>query len=232
MKKYRRASVFSRNMREMIASQKFKPILLTVATSLCIGMILGFIVLQMVTEEPQQEAENVQAKTLTNQDAKEEQVELPEITTFVHQGGVFAKQENAAEYAKQLEQRNIAHIIREEAEQYYVWMNLANSEEQANELINQMDKQGMDVYVKAWEIPDAIVEIGSDEGNWLRSFHDLLVSSLTSNAIDEQKWRAVIDSNPDEQAELQQIILGENQTKEQQLLDIVAYYEKSLKELK
>jgi|SRR5690625_327737 len=242
MKNYRKTSMLKQNVKTITSHRQFKPILYTVTASLCIGMLFGFIVLQMVGQEDEQKAENIEATTLTTKNHTENnnnnnEVDLDTITAFVHQGGVFSTAENAAEYGKQLEQANIPFITREEDGQHYIWLNIASSEQEAQQLATKMDEQEIDVFIKAWELPAQTVTIDDDATEWLVLFHDLLSTSLQTTSIEEKEWQALIedDALPEElsewQATIQQIVFEEDDSDEQILLHSFVFYENVLKEL-
>src|SRR5690625_1602369 len=142
MKKNRNQFPFRRRIRKVTAHRQFKPLLLTVGASIFIGVTFGFIVLQMVNQEEEQDVENVQATALSVEETTENTIDLPAITVFVHQGGVITNVENAEQYSKELQQAKVPFIQRESDEQYFIWMNIANSEQEAKSLAEKWTSKG------------------------------------------------------------------------------------------
>ena len=237
MKKNRNQFPFRRRIRKVTAHRQFKPLLLTVGASIFIGVTFGFIVLQMVNQEEEQDVENVQATALSVEETAENTIDLPAITVFVHQGGVFTNAENAEQYSKELQQAKVPFIQRESDEQYFIWMNIANSEQEAKSLAEKMDKQGIDMFIKEWEVPATTVALDKNTGTWLRSFLDLYDTSLETSTIDAPSWQAILEQDDlpeqlhDWQADLQQLF-EDKQSDDQLLLDVLVHYENLLKDIK
>lgn len=239
MKKHRNQLPIKRKFKVITTHRQFKPLLITVAGSLFIGIIFGLIVLQMVNQDKNQEAENVHATSLSAENTDEStknSIDLSAITVFIHQGGVFSTAENAQEYSKELQQAQIPFIQRENDGQFFIWMNIAETEQQAKSQADEMDKQGIDVFIKKWEVPAAAVELDEKSGKWLQSFQALYNTSLQADSIDINTWQPFIEEKdlPEQleewKVELKQLLAEEQD--DQLLLDILAHYEQLIKDIK
>lgn len=240
MKKYRKLNDFKQNFKKTLSHTQFKRMIVTVGAALCIGFIFGFIVLQMISVEKNQAVTDINTANIKSEKDSEqdsEQTDLEEVSLYIQQAGVFSEKENATKYAISLENEQIPYIIREADEQYFIWMNPTLNEKEAKNLAEKLDKQGITVYVKPWEIPAATLTLETTEREWLQTYRTLLLSSLEENNIKQEEWTPLLEEQLNEkyldwQTSLEDILEQERMPEEQLILEVLAYYEKLTKDVK
>lgn len=229
---------FFRRQLHLLKHEYSKPILITISAALSIGVIFGFLMLQMVHQDEEETTYHVYATSEGSEDEEEQTtINLPGLQLFVHQGGVFSNKENAEQYSKQLTKKNIPFVIKEEDGQYFVWMNVHQTETAAKKHIVEMDKQGMEVYVKEWTIPASTISVTEQAAIWLESFAPVIQTGLEDGAVSQEKVEKLVTmEGMTKQVQAWQSSLEAGITtsssEEQLLLALVHQYEQSLKDIK
>ncbi|HLR52836.1 MAG TPA: SPOR domain-containing protein [Candidatus Avamphibacillus sp.] len=198
------------NMRRIGYVKELKPIIIAVITAIFIGSVLGFILLKMFVNIDNGLANTSNSNPVVHLDANTKdtpkentsKVTLPSIQAFVLQGGVFSAEENAKEFASKYNKKNINTVIWERDNQYYLITGLANSKESANDLADQQEGHGLEVFVKEWESPAIEVQLANNEFEWFQSLHNLLVKSIDGingkDSLPVDGWSALFDENKTE----------------------------------
>lgn len=236
MKKHRKLNVFKQNFKKTLSHTQFKRMIVTIGAALCIGFIFGFIILQMVSIEKNQAVTDINTANMkTEKDS--EQTNLEEVSLYIQQAGVFSEKANATEYATSLENKQIPFIIREADEQYFIWMDPTLNEKEAKKSAKKLDEQGISTYVKSWEIPATTLTLEVSEIEWLQTYQALLLSSLGENSIKQEAWTSLLEEKLNEnyrnwQTSLEDIFNQESVSEKQLILEVLAHYEKIIKDVK
>lgn len=176
------------------AIRPFKSVIIAVITALLVGLILGIFLLKVFanmdnglthqgTNNP---VVNLDTTTKETPEDSSNEVTLPAVQASIVQGGIFTEESNAQELVADYEAKGVASMIWQEDEQYYVITGLSSSVETANQLAEQQEEQGVEVYVKEWDSAEVEVNLTSGEEKWLSSFHQLLTESMDNATAGEQ----------------------------------------------
>src|SRR5690625_4907360 len=178
-----------------------KRLLITICFSLFIGIIFGLITLKMLKQEDIEHGNTLQTGTeVQREDRTEEKMkEFEPINIFVIQGGVFSEEENAKSRIKQFEKLHFPAISWERDGTYYIFSGMYTSEEKAKQFVKEMDAQGLEVYVKEWDINVGKQMVTEMDYNWIQTFVDIWYQSLKSLDISndrlDEEWNNLIDSS-------------------------------------
>lgn len=237
MKKNSKKPILKQGVSNVFFHKRFKPLLWTIITSLCVGVFLGYFVLKMVTED-YSATEHTVAMNQQDENKTKSKIELPGFSLFVLQGGVFAKAENATSFKKQIKKSELNAGIREEDNNQYVWLFVAKNDTTAKQQKKKVETQEVDTILKKWDIPESTVMLTEVESKWLQLFIDTLSEAVQSENIDKPKLQQLVNQdNPIPSftswyEELQTIVLQEDVTSEQLMLELLIHYEKFIKESK
>lgn len=197
-------------------TNRIRPMIVASGSAVLIGVILGFIMLNMFTqlgEHPNQQGSHVDAIGLANdsngKEASDLQISETEKVTstieaingFVLQAGVFSTRENAESWATNYEEHGFSTVIWERDQQFFLLIGFAQTEEQASELVAELEQYQLEVFVKAWATPDMEIQATELEIEWLSSLNslwkDLIVSASAQGSIDTQEWKNLLVNIPD-----------------------------------
>jgi len=183
------------------------PFLAATFIAICIGLFLGFMMLNMFAQKEDVANGNDQQTLATSKDAEtNERSENKKTTTlklmkaFVIQLGVFSEQKNADTWAKTYEQAGVPSTIFQRDNQYYLFTGVANSEERAKEFAEKLSKQDIEVYVKEWVTNEKEIELTDEENKWIQLFQEQWLATLSSLSKQEgillNDWKKLIENYP------------------------------------
>lgn len=149
-----------------------KPVLLTIASALGVGTLLGIIMLRMFgtidPEVPTNGSAAVPAEIETaNEESSNAEVALEPVNAFVLQAGVFSGRENASEWAETYKEAGVSTILWEKDNQFYLLAGMAQDKEGATQLRDEMTKDGLEFYVKEWSTGAGTLHVSEDNKAWL-----------------------------------------------------------------
>lgn len=149
-----------------------KKIIFAVCSSLFIGTIFGIIILQMSKQEEPNDTTLLNISTNGNQEQEEEKQikQLDAIYLYVVQAGVFSEKENAEQWGTKYKNLRFPAFSWQRNNEYYVLTGIASTEQIASQYAKEMDSQGLDVYVKEWEISEVKQQVTEVDYQLLHSF--------------------------------------------------------------
>lgn len=172
-------------------SKRGKQLLFSLFASFFIGTMLGTFTLHMSKQDEKSYT------TMLNTTVAEVQDDttlknIDSIQVYVVQGGMFDKKENATELSKSLENKSVPILNWQRDETYYLFLGIANTLEEADKLAAKRKQDGLDVYVKEWEVGGATHTISETDHNWLLLFIEQwkksLDTSVKGNGIRIKEW--------------------------------------------
>lgn len=238
MRRDKRVTTFFNRLFHRLRNEYSKPLIITITAALSIGVLFGFIMLQMIQDEEEESTYYVHAKTEVEKEQQEQtSIDLPEVQLFVHQGGVFSDEANTKTFVQKLAEEQIPFIIKEADGQFFVWMNIYETEETANKQTDKMDKQGVDTFVKEWHIPASTVYVDEETATWLKAFLPVVEQASESSTMKQEALadlltiEGVSKQVQSWQNHIEQDVV-DHDSEEQQMLEVIALYEKVLKDIK
>lgn len=228
-----------------------KPIILTVFSALFIGSVLGFMMLNLLTNLSNGHNsydQAVKSQTTIKNDQKQSDQEQRQLYTansmsgYVVQVGVFSKKENAEEWIKNYEQAGFLTTLWKKENQYFLFAGIADTTDLANDFASKVKDHNFDAFVKEWQTKEFEIKLTESEYKWLTSFQNLWEEALYSVSREEgikvESWEKLIErpfkdpSNIKQFREELEILFDEgllengNVEKHKFLLEIWRQYEK------
>lgn len=150
------------------------PVLLTISTAAVIGTILGMFILQLfvdIEEETGVTQGEGNTNTISTQPAELIETDLPSLSAYVLQAGMFTEQANAEEWKEYYEALGESAFIWESEEQHYLFIGIYGTEEQASEKLEELQSSEVDVFMKKWETTEgSVTERTTEEIKWIEQF--------------------------------------------------------------
>ncbi|WP_156291201.1 SPOR domain-containing protein [Oceanobacillus salinisoli] len=184
----------------------FKPILIAISSAIAIGLVLSVIMFQVlidvedglanqtVTGMQATNGNQLDEEEVTNQTASDGAVEsssytLEPLQAFVLQAGVFSEKENAEVWADNFSNIGLPSLIWQRGEQYFLLIGLADSKEQAGNIVNDLDTGEYDLFVKEWSTTQGEVDLTEQEQNWLVSFQQTWQENISkTDNLSKDNW--------------------------------------------
>ncbi|WP_284139728.1 MULTISPECIES: SPOR domain-containing protein [unclassified Virgibacillus] len=184
-----------------------KPFLLSAISAVAVGLLLGFIMLNMFGNMGEKPSAVEQPAALTSdsdnksRDSQKKAVNLidasfGEMNAFVLQGGVFSQQENADVVRKQFEKSGYPAISWKKDTNFYVLVGLATTKQEAKTVADSMKENGFETYIKAWQVEEKVLQLTTDEDQWLQSFFEhweQTAASITDDNVSVDNWNALME---------------------------------------
>lgn len=180
-----------------------KPFIFAIISAIVIGSLFGIVMLHLLkgidhnpSDAMSNGLENNEAET--NEKESENKGfthELEFLKAFVIQAGVFSERTNAENFASLHEE--VPTVIWERENQYFLFIGIARTKEQGEELKAEYDDSDLELYVKEWSIEKEHVVEDDEVKEWIYSFQSLWEKTLQS--ISEQDtffvkdWQRLID---------------------------------------
>lgn len=182
-------------------SRKVKPVLISIASAVVIGSLLGVIMLNMfksIDDDNVSVSGNAVSEVKNDSDKDTgASVKLGELTAYVLQAGAFAEEANAIEWGKTYEQAGFQTETWQKDDQYFLLVDIAATKESAMELAAELEQQGFDIYIKEWTTSSSESSFAKEESDWLASFEKHWNTVLSAeDGIEVEGWRALMDSHP------------------------------------
>ncbi len=182
----------------------YKKILMVAFSAIFIGVSMGLIMLQFISqmEQGQNEARTIaqEVPTVTNDNNKEETAsietvpfEVTSFNAFVVQAGVFTTQEKAEASLNILKGNGYGGMIWQRENQYYVFIGYANTKEEAKAFAANHLSALNDIYIgKEWSTPNLNLDINKNLIDDLKIYQKQLLAFLNhptnkENTIDTFK---------------------------------------------
>lgn len=215
-------------------NRRVKQALIALSSSLLIGITFGLIFLSMVKQEEPAMA-NTLHMTTTDDEENTTDVNTYAIESFyfyVVQAGVFSEEENAQALVDELHALSYPAYIWERENQYFVLAGIEQTEERAGTLTDKMKEDGIDVFVKQWDMEVKASQFSEEDIVFLQNFLDLWNETVHPEAdFKMNEWIELTEmSITEEVAGIQNVILSKvanitNQNKEMILLEFMNEYD-------
>ena len=215
-------------------NRRVKQALIALSSSLLIGITFGLIFLSMVKQEEPAMA-NTLHMTTTDDEENTTDVNTYAIESFyfyVVQAGVFSEEENAQALVDELHALSYPAYIWERENQYFVLAGIEQTEERAGTLTDKMKEDGIDVFVKQWDMEAKASQFSEEDIVFLQNFLDLWNETVHPEAdFKMNEWIELTEmSITEEVAGIQNVILSKvanitNQNKEIILLEFMNEYD-------
>lgn len=186
--KSKNQSIFS-SKKSSIRKNKYQfnpSMFFTILFAIVIGTGFGLMMLNLVNAEKGELAG--QTAATTPGEAKEtsvaggaESMELPDIKTFVVQGGVFNSSESAAGKKEAYSSKGIPALIKPVNDQQVLFIGLADSIEDAKQVGKQLEGKGAEVFAKEYIAAGGPLENLSAEEKKVLEISPQLFNQLTSS---------------------------------------------------
>ncbi|TSB46236.1 SPOR domain-containing protein [Alkalicoccobacillus porphyridii] len=162
-------------------------------SAVCIGVSLGVVMLSFFTggvDEPVLQPAVEVGTTVVPEDEP-----VSEFQIFVLQAGAFSTQEAGLQVSETIKQEGYAVIMDDDNETHYLYVGVASSKNQAEQLAAEFKEDGLDVYVKEYVVTKADEE-DSTAFEWLNSAENSLMSVIHATTL------ASLDSSGEENLEV------------------------------
>lgn len=201
----------------------WKPVIIAIISAVCIGGLFGLVMLKVVGTlddygAPQSNASSISDnindgdKTSSKNDSQgESDYQLPEIKSFVIQGGVFEEKASVKEWKESFQDAAFSPVIWPKEDNYYLFVGIAPAKEQANDIVKEINETyGLDVFAKEWKTAGRDLALSEDEQQWISSAVELWNDSL-ENIHDESglpvdDWKKLIENSPDQKSDISSFI--------------------------
>lgn len=192
----------------------FRPIIIASVLAIATGSILGVIMINMFTtiEDNTGAAKGEIAASKVDDKDNEKQLANSETTNsqsvsldawnaYVLQGGVFSDQANAEELASQFNDSGFPSVVWERDNQYFVLLGIAETEDVAKSIADEIGNAGHDVFVKSWQTADKSIDLTDKEQEWIKSFEEEWKNTLQtvheSEGFPKQNWEKLLTDVPE-----------------------------------
>lgn len=202
---------------------KWKPVILAIVSAVCIGGLFGLIMLKVVgtlddygTGQPNASGmpgninEDDKASTI-NDSQGEADHQLPEMTAFVIQGGVFEEESSVNEWKDSFQDAAFSPMVWEDNDDYYLFVGVASTKEQANDLVKDINESfGLDVFAKEWKSDERELTLADDEQQWINSAVELWNDSLKNiheeAGLPVDDWEKLVENSPEQETDINSFI--------------------------
>lgn len=183
----------------------FKPIMIAIFSALLIGSVLGFMMLNLLTQlnDDSDHLEPEVSKTAVSNEQKlsnSEEIQkftLKSMSGQVIQVGVFSKTENANEWIETYKQAGFPTTLWERDGQYFLFAGIAETKEDANKLRTNITSNDFDAFIKEWQTKEYEIELLPVDYEWLTAFQELWHETLHSVSVQEgintNNWHNLIE---------------------------------------
>lgn len=191
-----------------MSRKKYKPVILSVLSAAVIGVFLGFIMLNVIVDLNNNQSEGDMNAPASTADIDDQAVTREKTTAifeslhaYVLQGGVFSDKANANEMVDAFAKAGFSSIVWKRDEAYHVFIGISGAKKQMESQIEELNDNGLDVYIKEWKTPEAELQLYEKEYEWLVSIRDQWHTSLKS--INDQAgvswgdWKTLLDNHPE-----------------------------------
>lgn len=162
------------------------PIFLTILTAGAVGTVLGMFIINLFTgieNEQVGEDRNPTSTSAVTAQGTNDQVHagsLPVLAGYVLQAGLFEEQANAEEWQQTYTSAGQPAFIWERDEQYFLLIGIYHTEDQAKQRAVELQGEGFDVFVKAWQTTEKELELPEDASAWIGQFGQVFEDALTA----------------------------------------------------
>lgn len=190
--------------------KKLKPFLIAMFSALFIGSVLGFVMLNFLTNVNDQ-PNNAQQHAVSNQatvenetysaeaqpDEQQTEYNLNAMRSHVLQVGVFNEKENAEMWMSTYTSNGLPMSLWQRDEQYFLFAGIAATKNAADLIASEIESEDVEIYVKEWETPEYKVNVSKREYQWLQSFQEQWEQSLqevsTNGSMNNEEWQNLIE---------------------------------------
>lgn len=181
---------------------RFKSYIIAGSTALIIGAILGFIMLNMLTNVDQITSDGKQPVAASNDENQERKhQEIDEMNAYVLQLGVFGEKENSEHWREKFKEKDVPVINWEFEDQYYLLTGVSSTEQELDQQMDEMKEDDMEAYKKNWTTSASEIYVTDEELEWLTLFQANWQASL--DTLEENKtltitpWEDLLHEYPE-----------------------------------
>lgn len=154
-------------------------------SAIIVGVSLGVTMLTLFTGDKSSEnVERTASAASVNEGGR-----LPALESYIVQGGAFSQLEKAKHLTTTLQDRGQAAVLVSNTKNYYVFIGIAGTKEEAEKMSQEFRKNGMDTYVKRHTVHGIDAKIPLETAAIVNEgikYYEQLVTS-TANALMEKK---------------------------------------------
>src|SRR5690625_163863 len=150
-----------------------------IISALTIGLITGFTMLHLLTNKEdsllESTEENMKTEHVTTPEASNAEdhlvtYEFQSLRAFTLQIGVFSDNANAEQFIELLDDKSYMPVIWPYDGLHYVFIGLAPTKEQAEDLKEIVVPIETDPFIKEWQTESFTKQVSPEEKQWLESF--------------------------------------------------------------
>lgn len=174
--------------------------------AILIGTTIGFLMLKLVIIDSDEQSNHQPQSTIVeketggneNEPVKDVSASIPELSTYIIQGGVFSSKEGAEETAKDIKSKGIPYSIVEMDGKHYLLLGVGDSLETAKVIVSKYKKDGVeDAFAKSLLIDKKNVSgMNETEQSFIESVPTIYqtiatatTSGFSSNTISEKAFK-------------------------------------------
>lgn len=216
---------------------RFMPFILTIVVACVISIFLGMTILKLfvfMDDGPVAEDNHSEETTaaVTGGNTETNVYDIPEVSGYVLQAGVFMEKDNAEEWLNYYETNQLPNIIWEQDNQYYLFTGIYPTEEAAKLRAEELKAEGYEIFAKPWSTSGGEINVSADEAKWLDQFVEALQASLQKKEAQILAETAKDAPDSEQLAELlKKIQEGEGSNADQFYLDTFYLYEQLGKDI-
>lgn len=206
----------------------------TVLAASTIGILFGMGMLQMFVTIDDGSAANSTpevSQPAVNPNSETNLYQLPILSGYVLQAGVFSERENAIEWQESFTDTNIPALLWEKDGQHFLFAGIYETEDAAKIKASEQIEQ-LELFVKPWSTSEKELELTTEEQEWLTKFHE--VWNTTMVAKDRQSFSDLVDNAPNSEyinEMIDYIKTDQVENVEQFYLDLIYLYEQIGKDI-
>lgn len=178
---------------------KRKKIVTSILSALLLGLFMGLFMLYLFPniggEDPKQiPTMGVQDEEDKGQDSNDNLInyKVDTLTAYVLQGGMFSNYDNAEQWLNTFKNINLHPVLWERDSYFYLFVGLAPGKEEAEDKKRVIPEEGVDIYVKDWNVDGIDVLVFKDEQEWLESFQKKWLHTLEDHK-EFSSWDILLD---------------------------------------
>ncbi|MCP3741237.1 SPOR domain-containing protein [Rossellomorea sp. BNER] len=178
--------------------------------AVAIGITLGFIILNVITEGEQSTPaialqEEVSSKGEESGETSGSSKKIQAFSLPVLQAGVFATEESANEMQSSIESKGVPAAMISSNEQYYLFVGIGENLDTVKSFGKKLKEKNIEVYAKEFTLPEKQIKVTANEADFINKgmniFTTLAQESITAG-LENKVNESVVTSIEKQQSEL------------------------------
>lgn len=185
------------------------PIFMATAAAIFLGLMIGAITLKFFS--------NVETTTFQTEHASTQVMQQKQTASkgkrkefgldmFALQAGVFKEQRNAKKWAKIYDKKQMKTFIWKRDGQYYLFTHMTTSKDKAKQIIDGIDEEKIDVFIKKWTIKPKGERLTDQEREWVYKFEKTWLHAMEQinhdKSMSVKSWENLQSSLPNDSKNL------------------------------